>query len=564
MYLKKDFIKVLFQYLDPLRVKFSKGSAKIELAGAGTTYPKRVIDLESFSRPLWGLVPYWKGGGRDSFFEDTYRKGISSGTDPSSPEYWGMPVDNDQRFVEMAALAFGLLAVPEILWIPLSSDVKNNFAQWLNAINSHSLPKCNWLYFRVLVNYALKSIGMEYSRENLQSDLDEIESWYIGGGWYKDGVSGRRDYYCAFAMMYYPLLLNGLGVKGFQHIVERATEFAKDFKYWFSSDGAAIPYGRSLTYRFGQSAFWSASIFGGASVDIAEAKGIITRSIDYWMKKDIFNGDGSLSVGYGYPDLVFAERYNAPGSPYWALKTFLVLALPDDHPFWQEKEAPLCVDCTPHFISQADMIIQNDGWNATCYPLGLIRGKDLGHFTEKYGKFAYSTAFPFCVSHSIYSLEDACPDSMLSFISSDGLVHVRREMEESRISKDGIVCRWSPCTGIEVHTTIKPGISKTIRRHEIKTQVDVEFYESGFAVEDSSDTRIEEYKDGISASHSYGCLIRVLAGDLKPYLLKATPNSSLMYRNVVIPCLKGVLKKGDEVVIEVEVVTFREEEYEKI
>ncbi|WP_375120557.1 DUF2264 domain-containing protein [Paenibacillus sp. CR_12] len=28
-----------------------------------------------------------------------------------------------------------------------------------------------------------------------------------------------------------------------------------------------------------------------------------------------------------------AENYNAPGSPYWALKTFLVLQLAEDSPF---------------------------------------------------------------------------------------------------------------------------------------------------------------------------------------------------------------------------------------
>ncbi len=35
-----------------------------------------------------------------------------------------------------------------------------------------------------------------------------------------------------------------------------------------------------------------------------------------------------------------AELYNAPGSPYWSLKSYLVLALEDDHPFWRAKEEP--------------------------------------------------------------------------------------------------------------------------------------------------------------------------------------------------------------------------------
>ena len=48
-----------------------------------------------------------------------------------------------------------------------------------------------------------------------------------------------------------------------------------------------------------------------------------------------------LTIGYGYPQQYMAEQYNAPGSPYWGLKVFLLLALPDDHPFWTA-EAPRC------------------------------------------------------------------------------------------------------------------------------------------------------------------------------------------------------------------------------
>lgn len=46
-------------------------------------------------------------------------------------------------------------------------------------------------------------------------------------------------------------------------------EFAKQFIYWFDEEGEAIPFGRSLTYRFSQVSFlvcacwqdWSLSPF---------------------------------------------------------------------------------------------------------------------------------------------------------------------------------------------------------------------------------------------------------------------------------------------------------------
>lgn len=35
------------------------------------------------------------------------------------------------------------------------------------------------------------------------------------------------------------------------------------------------------------------------------------------------------------------EGYNGPGSPYWAFKTFILLAVPKDHPYWQAETQPI-------------------------------------------------------------------------------------------------------------------------------------------------------------------------------------------------------------------------------
>ncbi len=64
---------------------------------------KEVQELEAFLRPLWGLAPYLTQQ-EDSFME-TYLSGIIAGTDPESPDYWGVVEDFDQRIVEMASLS---------------------------------------------------------------------------------------------------------------------------------------------------------------------------------------------------------------------------------------------------------------------------------------------------------------------------------------------------------------------------------------------------------------------------------------------------------------------------
>ena len=51
-------------------------------------------------------------------------------------------------------------------------------------------------------------------------------------------------------------------------------------------------------------------------------KTLLAKHLHCWMQQAIFTYDGRLSIGYHYENLVMAEGYNAPGSPYWAFKTF--------------------------------------------------------------------------------------------------------------------------------------------------------------------------------------------------------------------------------------------------
>ena len=58
-------------------------------------------------------------------------------------------------------------------------------------------------------------------------------------------------------------------------------------------------------------------------------KGIVNRHMRSWWEKPVFDKEGLLTIGYAYPNLNMAEGYNGPGSPYWALKSFIVLAVED-------------------------------------------------------------------------------------------------------------------------------------------------------------------------------------------------------------------------------------------
>lgn len=546
---KKDYADWMHKLLDPLKIWYSQGSARLHLGETGVTYPMDVAEMEGFSRPLWALVPFWHGGGRDPEFEEIYRKGLAHGTDPSHPEYWGECGEYDQRFVEMAAIACGLLFAPEQLWDPLSGEEKEQLAAWLSSVNRHAIPECNWHFFLILVNIALKKRGLPYDAQRLADSLARIESYYVGDGWYRDGSSGQKDYYISFAFHYYGLLyavvMQDEDPERCASFRERAERFAQDFLYWFAPDGSALPYGRSLAYRFGQAAFWSAYVFAGLSgIPIGVVKGILSRHLDWWDKQKMTDRDGVLTIGYAYPNLIMAERYNSPGSPYWGAKTLLVLALPDDHPFWQAEALPYPEVSRLRAIPAADLLVQHFPDDVVAYPAGVCERYGHGHVPEKYAKFAYSTRFGFSCARSQLVLHENCPDSMLAFVvDGSDMVFVRESSLSWKVSGDRVRTVWSPFPGIEVESEIVPCETGHRRVHRVHAALACTAYDCGFAVQKfvpGFRTQTGEHSACVANDAAF-CLV---SGGGEGCLVDADPNTNVLYPNSEIPAVRYRLAPG--------------------
>lgn len=573
---KQDFTAWMNRLLDPLKPLYSDGCARLHLGDSGVTYPQVSIEMEAFSRPLWALVPFWMGGGDDSTFEEIYRKGLANGTDPAHPEYWGGFTDYDQRFVEMAAIASGIIFTPEKVWEPLSEDEKQHLADWLYGINEYVIPDCNWQFFMILVNVAMKKRGYRYSEENLASGLEKVESYYLGDGWYRDGGSAQKDYYISFAMHYYGLLysvaMKEEDPERCARFQKRAEIFAQDFIYWFDENGAALPYGRSLAYRFGEGAFWAAYVFAGLDeIPAAVVKGILARHLNWWLEQKMFDRDGVLTIGYSYPNLIMAERYNAPGSPYWGMKTLLCLALPDDHPFWSVEAAPLPMLDAVKPLYQADMLMHRHDGDVTAYPAGVCEKYGHGHVPEKYSKFAYSTRFGFSVARSQIVLHENAPDSALAFvIDGDDYVFVRKVSESYKVLEDRVISVWQPFPGIKVTSTVIPTEHGHKRIHEIESDYDCTAYDCGFAVEKFTDgyeegtscqdlAEGEEQADGAGAFVRYekqGCTVNGHGPEAAGVVIGADPNTNVLYPNASIPAMSYRIKKGETTRVETEISVY--------
>lgn len=555
---KEDMQLAFAQLTNPLKSYYSKGLTRLYIGNTGTSYTDEVAGFEGFSRILWGLAPLLAGGGESELW-DSYMEGIRNGTDPAHEEFWGYVNDYDQRLVEMAAFGLTLSLVPERIQTALHGQELQRLADWLGQINDHHLYDCNWLFFRVMVQIGFKQAGLPYQRDLIEEILTQVERFYLQNGWYSDGVGGHADYYVPFAIHYYALIYAKVmeedDPERSKLYKNRAAQFAKQFIHWFAEDGSALPYGRSLAYRFSQSAFWSALVYADANpFPLGVMKGLIMRNLRWWFTQPIFQADGVLTIGYTYPNLVMSENYNAPGSPYWAMKTFLILALPDDHPFWAVEEESLpTLDATvvqqqPHLV----LCRQLNHSHVLAFNSGHLTTNEHTHTSAKYEKFVYSTFFGFSVPRAEWGLAQGAFDSTLALSEGDNLYRVKRKCVETHISAEGIIhMKWKPWSDVEVQTWLIPGTPWHVRVHRIHTTRLLDAADGGFALGTDSgrqstgplQTILKEQE--VIAWNTLGASgIKTLIGGGIVELVQPNANTNLIHPRTVIPTVCTTIQPG--------------------
>ncbi|KAL5498731.1 hypothetical protein ACEPAH_2086 [Sanghuangporus vaninii] len=507
---REELQAFLIGLLDALAPHTSPGGALIHLGDTATHYDETAAQLEGFSRPIWGLASLLAGGGSYPGTERWVR-GFSSGTDPKHAEYWGDMRDKDQRMVECSAIGFAIAVAKEQLWDPLPQESKTHFENWLGSMNDKQMPDTNWLWFRVFANLGLARVGSaRFDAARMKADLDHLDTFYVGDGWSRDGPETvcQFDYYSSsfaiqFAQLVYSKLMRNEDPERCEEYRRRATEFAADFVRYFDHEGRAIPFGRSMTYRFAQSSFWGALAF--ADVELpppltwGAVKGLQLRNIRYWAKQPgAFNSDGTLTIGFNYPNHNMTENYNSPGSPYWCCKSFVTLALPPTHPYWTAKEEPYPESLreTVQVLKRPLHIATNRGGHTYILSSGQQCSYSLKQSAAKYGKFAYSSAFGYSVPVGIGTLAEAAPDSALALcdIETDPALEFwrqRRVTLDARFEtgKDGVTwlrSRWLPWPDVEVETWLVPPSPAAplwhLRVHRVKTGRRVRAAEGGFAI----------------------------------------------------------------------------------
>ncbi|RYN88941.1 Negative regulator of the PHO system [Alternaria tenuissima] len=589
---RDDVVAAVGSLLDPLIPGFSPDNALIKVGSTGTRFDETGAQVEGFARPLWGLAPLLAGGGKYPA-TDKFVQGLISGTDPESPEFWGYMEDTDQRMVEACPIGFTLAVANKQFWDPLTDKQKKNVETWLGSMNDKKMPDTNWLWFRVFANLGLERNGAKWSKEQLEKDIKQLNTYYRGDGWSNDGPDTYRqmDYYSgSFAIQYLQLLYSKLAAdidpEQAEEYKKRAHMYALDFVHYFDPEGRAITFGRSLTYRWAMVAFWGAVAY--ADLELPEplswgvVKGIWMRNLRWWTTQhDIFQSNGMLTVGYSYPNYYLAENYNSPQSPYWCMLAFACLAVPESHPFWSAKEEPhpfantRVVRSLPH----PRQIVCRSGGHTFLLSSGQSCHYAIKNSNAKYGKFAYSAAFAYSVSTGYQELEQFVPESQLAFSDDGGeLWKMRRALNgDSQIEdRDGVpvlVSSMKPWSDVEITSYLIPPAEDTpnwhLRVHRVISGRDVKSAEGAWAVygaRESDGRLLTEWNgtlrkldtsvpEGASSDHASAFAASPRTGAVgitdiyqsqrQGSVILADANSNLVESRTVLPIVQKDIKKGE-------------------
>ncbi|WP_328319149.1 DUF2264 domain-containing protein [Streptomyces sp. NBC_00388] len=417
----------------------------INLPGRRPSWSGRRSDgLEGYARS-WLLAAFRVAGakGLDPHgFLPRYAEGLAAGTVPAleragteDPDRWPSTADVPQAVVESASVALGLRLTRPWLWDALDDRTQQQAVDWLLPALRPSPVNNNWWLFGLTVAGFLQDAGIETdrARQTIDRALSRIEDWWLGDGWYSDGPNRSFDHYNAWAMHFYPVLHAHLGGDGelLARYGPRLAAHLDAYTRMFGADGAPMPYGRSLTYRFAAAAApWLGAMTGHTPLSPGATRRLASGTLRYFMEGDegpqpspaevaevatVAEADrqdrtapavrtraprrratderGLLTLGWHGPYEPIIQPYSGPASPYWASKGFLGLLMPADHPVWTAREEPLPVETSDAVtvLGPPALLIQSTAAD------GLVRLHNHGsnHVGEGddpgYSRYAYST-----------------------------------------------------------------------------------------------------------------------------------------------------------------------------
>ncbi|NUP79700.1 MAG: DUF2264 domain-containing protein, partial [Nonomuraea sp.] len=186
----------------------SAAHARVSFPGPPGGYGSDVDGLEGFARTFLAAGFRVAGeGGRDPLnLMEWYAEGLAAGSDPRSPERWVRLDEHDQAKVEAASIALVLHLTRPWSWDRLSPLVQEQLVDYLAPAVGASYPPMNWIWFQIIVEQFLASVGGPSSAKDIAEGLALTDGFARQDGWYADGDERAYDHYVGWALHFYPLI----------------------------------------------------------------------------------------------------------------------------------------------------------------------------------------------------------------------------------------------------------------------------------------------------------------------------------------------------------------------
>lgn len=388
---REIWCSAMYRMAAPVLSNMSEGklqqSMQLELSPTWDGRDPRVSYMECFGRLMAGLAP-WLSLPEDDTVEGQQRsqlkewalKSYRHAVDPQSPDYllWS---ENFQTLVDAAYLAESFLRGYEALWMPLDEVTKQRYIKEFTSLRRINPLYTNWLLFTATIETFLDKANGSGDSFRMSSALRKINEWYVGDGWYSDGISFCFDYYNSFVIqpMYVECLshLTNDGRRSdyagcrYDLAWARMQRYGVILERLISPEGTFPVFGRSITYRTGvlqplALLAWKQRL--PSELSQGQVRAAITAVVrNMFSDNRNFNEQGFLCLGFNSHQPNTANVYTDNGSMYVATLAFLPLGLPADHPFW---------------TAPAEKWTSKKAWNGDDFP------KDHSYH-EKYGALQY-------------------------------------------------------------------------------------------------------------------------------------------------------------------------------
>ncbi|MGY3338271.1 hypothetical protein ACVW0K_004370 [Streptomyces filamentosus] len=444
---------------------------------------------------------------------DRYAAGLAAGTAApgrDDPDAWPAMADTRQAVVESASLALALRLTRPWLWDRLDDRARERIADWLLPALGPSPVDNNWWLFGLTVAGFLREAGVETGRATATIDrsLARVEDWYLGEGWYSDGDNRAFDHYNSWALHLYPVLHAHLD--GDRALLDRygprLRAHLADHVHLFDANGAPVPYGRSLIYRFAAAAApWLGTLTGHTPLTPGATRRLASGSLRYFLDRGATDDRGLLTLGWHGPHPPLVQAYSGPGSPYWAAKGFLGLLLPPGHPAWTDPEEPLPAeraDTVRSFgptgllvqTTAADGLVRLHNHGSNHVDSGGPDGDDPG-----YARFAYAT-------RTGPTAAPAPADNHFALLRPDGTPTGRGPAEPLPGGPDRASSAHTPLPGIRVVSTTLVHGRAELRVHLVLDAPEgTPVRQTGWAVAEGPDAPVSQlhpvhgYDPGVAA-----------------------------------------------------------------